>query len=78
MNLHYHQYIPYRNDQSQDDTRFFPVLPFLTGLAFGPLLYGAFQGGGYPSYPPYPPYPPTPYYPYGYGYNQVPPYYQPY
>ncbi|WP_259343637.1 penicillin-binding protein [Oceanobacillus picturae] len=65
-------YMPYRQYQDQEDTRFFPVIPFLTGLAFGPILYGAFQGGGYP------PYPPAPFYPYGYGYNPGPPYYQPY
>ncbi|OZU90477.1 hypothetical protein CIL03_04845 [Virgibacillus indicus] len=62
----------YRSYEDQDG-RVFPVLPFLTGLAFGPLLYGAFNQGGYYPYPPYPPYYPP--YGYGYGYN---PYHQGY
>ncbi|PAV28778.1 hypothetical protein CIL05_14210 [Virgibacillus profundi] len=57
----------YRSFGDQDE-RVFPVIPFLTGLAFGPLLYGAFHQGGYHPYPPYPPYPSP--YPYGYGYEQ--------
>ncbi|MFD1037128.1 penicillin-binding protein [Virgibacillus byunsanensis] len=48
------------------DERVFPVLPFLTGLAFAPVLYGAFNRPG--GYYPYPPPPPPPYYPYNYGY----------
>lgn len=56
---YYVQYPQYR----LDDSRIYPAVPFLTGLAFGPLLYGAFNHWGY-GYP----YPPRPYYPpYGYG-----------
>lgn len=58
---------PNRNYNLQHgDQRFIgPVIPFLTGLAVGPILYGAFR----PYYYPYPPYPyyqpnyqPSPYY----------------
>ncbi|MBC5635805.1 hypothetical protein H8S33_03095 [Ornithinibacillus sp. BX22] len=55
------------NNTNQLDERFFPIVPFLTGLVIGPLLYQAFNP--YYSYP-YPlPYPvPVPYYnSYGYG-----------
>ncbi|GGH72096.1 hypothetical protein GCM10010978_08690 [Compostibacillus humi] len=50
-----------------DNQRVFPVVPFLTGLVLGPLLYNAFQP--YPYYPyTYPPV--YPYYPYPtYSYN---------
>ncbi|MGY0692219.1 hypothetical protein ACW2QC_05415 [Virgibacillus sp. FSP13] len=53
--------------QPDTENRAFPVLPFLTGLAFGPFLYGALHPGGY--YYPYPYPPPYQPYPYGYGYN---------
>lgn len=62
----------YRSSVDQDE-RFFPVIPFLAGLAVAPILYNALHPGGYYAYPP----PPPPYYPYGYypGYN---PYYHGY
>ncbi|WP_077622183.1 hypothetical protein [Sediminibacillus massiliensis] len=68
MDYNRHVLLPYARSPHQDQ-RFFPgpALPFLTGLAFGPLLYGAFQPGYYPPYPPYRPRPP--YYPYGYPYG---------
>ena len=53
------------NDYNQTDERFFPIVPFLTGLVVGPLLYNAFNPYyGYPVPYPYP----VPV-PYGYGYN---------
>lgn len=67
----YGNFYAYRTPANEDE-RIFPVLPFLTGLAFGPVLYGAFQGGQYP-YPP-----PPPYHPYGYQYGYNPYYPQPY
>ncbi|GGA87826.1 penicillin-binding protein [Ornithinibacillus halotolerans] len=55
------------------DERILPIVPFLTGLVVGPLLYQAFNPYyGYPTPYPYP-YPvPVPYnygYNYGYGTN---------
>lgn len=68
--------IPYANSsvhrtQVNNDERILPVIPFLTGLAIAPFIYGALQPGGYYPYPPPPPY----YYPYSYypGYHH--PYY---
>ncbi|WP_138919029.1 hypothetical protein [Ornithinibacillus scapharcae] len=43
------------------DERVFPIIPFLTGLVAGPLLYQAFN--------PYYNYPYPVYIPYGYHYN---------
>ncbi|WP_188454558.1 hypothetical protein [Virgibacillus oceani] len=54
------------NSFPDQDERVFPVVPFLTGLAVAPFLYGAFYPG-FGGYYPYPPRPP--YYPYGYGYG---------
>ncbi|MEN2467427.1 hypothetical protein [Ornithinibacillus sp. FSL M8-0202] len=55
------------NNTNQPDERFFPIVPFLTGLVVGPLLYQAFNPYyGYPYPVPYPV--PIPYYnSYGYG-----------
>ncbi|KYG32482.1 hypothetical protein AZF04_06385 [Alkalihalobacillus trypoxylicola] len=39
----------YRNARNNDQ-RFFPLLPFVAGLAVGPLLFG---GGGFGNRPPY-------------------------
>ncbi|WP_096270049.1 penicillin-binding protein [Paucisalibacillus globulus] len=64
----------YYNGYNQTDERIFPIVPFLTGLVAGPLLYNAFNPYyGYPAPYPYPV--PVPYdygYNYGYGnpYNQ--------
>ncbi|WP_090987896.1 hypothetical protein [Bacillus sp. OV322] len=64
-----------RNGQYQDQ-RFFPLLPFVAGLAIGPLLFRPFARPFYPPYPPiqpgypfppYPAYPPYPGYPPVYG-----------
>ncbi|MDP4162323.1 MAG: penicillin-binding protein [Bacillota bacterium] len=65
MNSYYMPQAMYRNPQ---DTRFFPFLPFVAGLATGGLLTIPFLYAGRPYYPPpypmYPPYPPA-YPPYG-------------
>nr|WP_170008672.1 hypothetical protein [Bacillus fonticola] len=56
-------YIPYRTTHPRNNERYFPFLPFVTGLALGPLLVSPWlYGGGYyrpPYYPPYPYYGPT-------------------
>lgn len=64
MNHYYMQPGYYRN---QHDTRFFPFLPFVAGLATGGLLAVPFIYGNRPFYPP--PYPAFPAYP---------PFYSPY
>ncbi|MFS0672277.1 hypothetical protein [Ornithinibacillus sp. 179-J 7C1 HS] len=52
---------------NQYDERVFPIVPFLTGLVVGPLLYQAFNPYyGYPYPLPYPV--PIPYY-YNYSYG---------
>ncbi|WP_042145132.1 hypothetical protein [Paucisalibacillus sp. EB02] len=65
--MDYQQVQGFYNFYNQTDERILPIVPFLTGLVAGPLLYNAFNP--YYGYPvPYPsPYPvPVPY---GYGYN---------
>ncbi|WP_054634941.1 hypothetical protein [Thalassobacillus sp. C254] len=42
-----YQYVPYRS--SSESQRYFPVLPFLAGLAVSPLIFGGY-GGGYGGY----------------------------
>ncbi|MFC5712518.1 penicillin-binding protein [Thalassorhabdus alkalitolerans] len=44
-----YQYVPYRS--SSESQRYFPVLPFLAGLAVSPLIFGGY-GGGYGGYGP--------------------------
>lgn len=59
-------------DVNQEDQRFFPVLlPFVAGLALGPLLFNRPCCPPYAPYAPYPAYPPYPVAPQGY---PVPPY----
>ena len=60
----------YRTLENEDE-RLFPVIPFLTGLAVAPFLYGALHPGGYYSYPP-------PTYFYHNQYYGYPPYYNEY
>ncbi|MDX5475776.1 MAG: hypothetical protein LPK00_09610 [Bacillaceae bacterium] len=54
----------YRNQPHVRDQRFFPVLPFVAGLAVSPLLFRPRYY--YPPFPYYPPYPCCPPYPYFY------------
>lgn len=64
---HYHVPRPFP-EATHSNERILPIVPFLTGLIAGPLIYNAFQPYyGYPTPYPYP-YPvPVPY-GYGYGY----------
>jgi|GEM_PF-3111732 len=62
---YYNHYYPVYTDRNGE--RFFPVLPFLAGLAIGPLLFGGFGGCG-----PYCAPAPGPFYGPNYGPNYGP------
>ncbi|PLT28920.1 hypothetical protein [Peribacillus deserti] len=60
---HYHQPAYVHNYRNGGDERFFPLLPFVAGLAVGPLLFSRpYYYPPYPVYPGYPPPVPFPYY----------------
>nr|WP_232423551.1 MULTISPECIES: hypothetical protein [Bacillus] len=48
----------YYPDSQEDQRFFFPLIPFVAGLAIGPLLFNSFNR---PCFPPYPPAYPQPY-----------------
>ncbi|MBM7694620.1 hypothetical protein JOC77_004095 [Peribacillus deserti] len=63
--VHYQQPAYHQTLRNGEDERFFPLLPFVAGLAVGPLLFNRpYYYPPYPVYPAYPAYPPPAPYPY--------------